>query len=113
MINHLLLEIICLKSTIEPTDNTSNNTVCPECCTPNYSCLSQRCPYLVFTSHENALCYVGEKSITEEIISLGGDMLPCSMEEQTAQKAWQDISCRKILEAYDEYMAYITKMQKN
>lgn len=101
MINHILLEVYC-----ERADDRSIQ--CPlDVCAPQYACVQNKCPCLVFTSSENALCYVNEKSETDIIISLGGEMVPENVEEDMALPLWKEISRKKALEAYEEYMKQI------
>ena len=46
-------------------------------------------------------------TIAEEIVSLGGEMVPDSCEEAQAQLLWKEIAVKKINEAYEEYMKKI------
>lgn len=64
-----------------------------------------------FTSHENALCYINEKSIAEKIIALGGEMIPEYINEYVSLELWKTISIHKINEAYDKYMKHIKNKQ--
>ena len=79
MINHVLLELFCLKSRDDKTKEC--NLDCPA-----YECLVKKCPYCSFTSHENALCYVDNLANASHIISLGGEMLPNNINKQKVQK---------------------------
>ena len=98
MFNHILLEVHCHKES-----NDDSVSCCGEK-TPTYRCLLDKCPYLSFTSHENAMCYIGDSSEAETIISLGGEMLSESCDEEKARLLWRCISEKKIEEAYNEYM---------
>jgi hypothetical protein len=73
---------------------------------PGYFCLENRCPHMTFSSHENALCYVGEKSVVEEIISFGGEMIEETDDEIQLLDKWKEISMSKLNEAYEEFMKY-------
>lgn len=102
MINHVLLELFCLKSRDDKTKEC--NLDCPA-----YECLVKKCPYCSFTSHENALCYVDNLANASHIISLGGEMLPDTINKQKAEELWEGISTRAIDSAYEEYMKEISK----
>ena len=106
-INHILLELFCMW---EYTAKTNDKK--PDFCygnTPRYACLFNKCPYLSFTSCEDTLCYTNSFSETESdtIVSLGGEMLPDSCNEEDLKLLWKKISKRKIEEAYQEYMKNI------
>ena len=104
MYNHIMLEVYCLKDLEENTkkENTDN---CSEC-TPGYSCLENKCPYVTFTSYENALCYVNQNSTCEESIALGEETLS----NKKLVSLWKDIACKKINEAYDEFLKQKNKI---
>ena len=72
------------------------------------------------------MCYIGDSSEAETIISLGGEMLSesCdeekggemlseSCDEEKARLLWRCISEKKIEEAYNEYMNEIKKLGEN
>lgn len=100
MFNHILLEVYCNK-------NENANDCGTESRMPCYNCLINKCPYVSFTSHENAICYINEHSEASEIIALGGDMLPHNVDKQLATQRWEQISRSKIQQAYEEYMKEI------
>lgn len=102
MINHVLLELFCLKSREDQTKE------CDLDC-PTYECLVNKCPFCSFTSHENALCYVNDQGYANHIISLGNEMLPQCMNPNDAQKTWEKIAVEAIEEAYDKYIKEISK----
>ena len=107
--NHVLLEVFCLK-------NIDAN-VCkprPEFCTaaedpeypgdwePGYGCLFHKCPFVDFTSCENTLCYINEKSEMEHGILFGGDM---GCEDDTAGiERWKKMSIDAVERTYQEFM---------
>ena len=105
MFHHVLLEVYCTK------DETDRKTVAPcrQNYVPGYDCLVNNCPHSSFTSHENAICYINERSEAKELITLGGEMLPDHVDEQVARQLWEQISMAKIQQAYDEYMNEIKK----
>ena len=96
MFNHILLEVYCTKdydeNKGEPTPSYCDSTNY----TPHYSCLLNKCPFVTFTSHENALCYINDMSEAKKIISL-----PSDKKEDIV--LWEKVSCEKIDEAYDNY----------
>ncbi|MBE6616692.1 MAG: hypothetical protein E7627_01925 [Ruminococcaceae bacterium] len=106
MSKELLIEVHCTK---EWDDNGSNER--PAYCKESvcYDCMFNKCPYATFTSHENALCYIGKDALAENIISFGGEMLPDGMDEEKALCLWKQISEKKINEAYREYFNEISK----
>ena len=96
MHNHILLEVYCTK---EYDENI--NKAAPEFCKsseriPGYDCLLNACPFATFTSCENALCYIDNKSQATKIISLGD-------ESGENLSLWEQICSEKIKEAYSEY----------
>lgn len=104
MFKHILLEVYCAKN-----HKTCNNDVSAPFCksenfVPNYNCLLNNCPFVMFTSHENALCYINQDSEATEIISLGGEMYKEGLDDALAQSLWETISKQKICEAYNDYM---------
>lgn len=100
MFNHILLEVYCLRD-----ENEKIPLFCEsDCMNPGYYCLCNHCVHMAYTSHENALCYVNEKSVAEEIIALGGDMMPESLKECDCAEKWKEIAIGKVNEAYEEYM---------
>lgn len=108
MFKHILLEVYCHKNMEQeiPCFCESNGII------PGYYCVLNHCTHMSFTSHENALCYINEKSIAEEIISFGGEMVSESLNECECVKLWKTISIRKINEAYDEYMKQLRFKQE-
>lgn len=111
MFTHILLEVYCGKK-----DNLllgKEPFACvSEDCVPIYECLINKCPYVSFTTHENALCYVNDRSEANDLISLGGEMLPNYVDKQAAIRLWKKISQNKILEAYEQYMSSINRTNK-
>ena len=104
MYNHILLEVYCTK---EHEENI--NKAAPEFCKsseriPNYYCLLNTCPFASFTSHENALCYIDNKSQASKIISLGN-------ESGENLSLWEQICSEKIKEAHKEYNNKTTKTE--
>lgn len=97
MINHVLLELVCLKTRDDQTKKCDLDY-------PTYECLVERCSFCSFTSHENALCYIDNFANASHIISLGGEMLPDTIDKQKAEELWEGISIRAIDRAYEEYM---------
>ncbi len=102
MINHVLLELVCLKSRDDKTKE------CYLDC-PTYECLVKRCPFCSFTSHENALCYVNDQGCANHIISLGNEMLSKSINQNEAKQIWEKIAIEAIERAYDKYMKEIPR----
>ena len=98
MYNHIMLEVYCLKN-LEENSKTENNDSCSNCI-PSYMCFENNCPYVSFTSYENALCYVNQNSICEKTIALGEE----TFSDKTLLHLWKEISLKKINEAYDEFM---------
>ena len=108
MINHVLLEVYCSKDWRDDGDSIDCSKK-----GPCYECLTEKCKYCTFTSHENALCYVDSFSNAVEIISLGGEMLPENVDRDEAREAlWEKISREAIVEAYNRYMNEISKEKK-
>ena len=106
MFTHILLEVYCKKNHEKgicedstPLCESKNNI-------PQYSCLLNKCPFVMFTSHENALCYINQNSEAEEIISLGGEMCD-AVDESSAKLLWEEIAKQKIDEAYTTYMSKV------
>ena len=102
MLNHVLLEIFCLKETY---DNHSKPLppFCPAADTPGYHCLYHRCPFLDFTSCENTLCYINENAEMEEGILFGGEMESAGHEPEELE-LWKHISVDAVNRAYETYM---------
>lgn len=102
MLNHVLLEIFCLKDTDRNQDKDLPE-FCPEVCVPGYHCLQHRCPFLDFTSCENTLCYINEKSEMEAGFLFGGDM---KISENSSEELnlWKSISVDAVNGAYEAYM---------
>ena len=102
MLNHVLLEIFCLKDTDYNQDKDLPE-FCPEVRAPGYHCLQYRCPFLDFTSCENTLCYINHKAEMDVGILFGGDM---ESSENNAEelKLWKDISVDAVNRAYETYM---------
>lgn len=104
MFNHILLEVFCSKEydenlcKEEPNFCQSNDHI------PQYECLANNCPYATFTSHENALCFINDKSEAGKIISLGGEMIPKNQRDEDVKDLWQKIAIDKMNEAYQVYM---------
>lgn len=104
MFTHILLEVYCAKN-----HKVSNSDVPIPFCksenfVPEYNCLLNNCPFVMFTSHENALCYINQDSEATEIISLGNEMYKEGFDSKLAQSLWEKISKQKICEAYNAYM---------
>ncbi len=91
--NFVLLETYCLKNLAE---NESKETpdFCAGDCIPGYQCILHNCPYLDFTSAENAFAYIGEDSSSKEEILLN---------ENADLQLWEKICRKKIKEAWEEY----------
>ena len=98
MVNHVLLEVFCLKN----IDEHSNKPL-PDFCkcpgAPKYECLFYNCPYMSFTSCENSLCYINEKSEPEEIVSLSEE----SVNSENLD-LWKNLSIDAINNTYKKYM---------
>lgn len=99
MTNHILIEAFCFCDKNE--DGTCVYANRPG---PTYSCMFEKCPHFAYTSCEDSLCFINSQSHSDEIISLGGEMIPDGVSEEHAKALWRDISLRKLNEAYDEYM---------
>ena len=102
MINHILLEVFCLKNT-----DYNVEKALPEYCSepdcPSYDCLRRKCPFLDFTSCENTLCYINEKSEMEEGVLFGGDMEIDGDNTYNIER-WKRISTDSVLSSYEEYI---------
>ena len=113
MINHILIELFCRRNYNANSPIEIPSFCESDDCSPKYECLLNKCPYLDFTSHENALCYINEDSETEEIITLGGDMLLDESNDCEKERLlWKQICLQKIEEAYQMYMEKIEEMKK-
>ena len=118
MMSHILLEAYCI---LERSDKKSEDhtSACVSISgQPSFECFFHKCPYLTFASCENAICYIGDASVAEEIIIFGGEMENVEnagddmcrkqiISDRTKQ--WKQISQNKINEAYEEYMDKIAK----
>ena len=103
MINHILLEVFCLKSLDENT-----NEPCPPFCPTGgkyatFQCLSHKCRFVDFTSCEDTLCYIGGESDELFGFSYGGEMEEGNID--IGVEEWKEISIGKIKEAYAQFMA--------
>ena len=56
-----------------------------------------------FTSCENVLCYVNERSEVEEGVFFGGEMMKAG-DDARLLELWKKISLEKIERAYEAYM---------
>ena len=70
---------------------------------PGFWCLWNSCPYMDFTSCENGLCYVNERSEVEEGVFFGGEMMKAG-DDARLLELWKKISLEKIERAYEAYM---------
>ena len=102
MINHILLEVFCMKNTDFNVDKPLPEYCVEQDC-PSYECLRRKCPFLDFTSCENALCYVNEKAEVEEGILFGGDMETEGDNTQNLER-WKQISTDAVNRSYETYM---------
>ena len=93
--NFILLETYCKKHFQE---NKSKDTpvFCDQNQIPCYKCIANNCPYLDFTSAENAFTYIGKDSSSKEEILLDGD---------ADLQLWEKICRKKINEAWEEYIS--------
>lgn len=109
MFNHILLEVYCLKG-IE----ANSSKPLPEFCTspeypeypndhePNYGCLENQCPFVAFTSCENTLCYINEKSEMESGILFSSDI---GSENDAAEiERWKKMSVEAVERTYDAFL---------
>jgi hypothetical protein len=96
------LEVFCLKAAEE-----NEGKPLPEYCNapkvPSYECLRRKCPYLDFTSCENTLCYINERSEIETGILFGGDM-ECEGDNTQNLNIWKTISIDAVNASYEKYM---------
>ena len=102
MISHILLEVVCLKNTDYNTEKALPE-YCSEPDCPSYDCLRMKCPFVDFTSCENTLCYINEKSEMEEGILFGGDM-EVDGDNTSNLERWKHISTNAVLSSYEKYM---------
>ena len=118
MMSHVLLEAFCTFDWGDETKEDRSSVCVSKSGYPSYQCFWHKCPHLAFTSCENAICYVGEDSMAEEIIMFGGEMehdYNCTDGIQEKElslsklKLWESIAKKKVNEAYDDYMDKITK----
>lgn len=91
--NFVLLETYCLKHFAENKSKEFPD-FCSGDCIPGYSCMIHNCPYLDFTSAENAFTYIGKDSSSKQEILLSSD------DDLTL---WERICRKKIDEAWEEY----------
>ena len=91
--NFVLLETYCTKNF---TENKAKEppVFCAGDYIPGYKCIANNCPYLDFTSAENAFAYIGEDSASKEEILL---------DRKSDLQLWETICRRKIQEAWKEY----------
>lgn len=102
MINHILLEVYCLKG-IDKYTNEPYPPFCPtngKCAT--FQCLLEKCRFVDFTSCEDTLCYIGGESDEVFGISYGGDMEEGSSDIGVDE--WKEIAVSKVKEAYLQFM---------
>lgn len=95
MFNHILLEVFCSKEYDENLCKAELTFCRSEAHVPQYACLANDCPYVTFTSHENALCFVNDQSEAEELISLGGEMIPENQSDADVKDLWRKIATDK------------------
>ena len=102
MLNHVLLEVFCLKD----TDRFAGESLPADCPTKGtyagYHCLHSKCKYLDFTSCEDTLCYIGPESDMQHGILFGGDME--DGDPTVGVDQWREIAIAKINEAYEQFM---------
>ena len=94
LMNFVFLETYCLKRFAE-NDAKEFPDFCTRDCIPGYPCIRNNCPYLDFTSAENAFAYVGKDSSSMEEILLS---------EEDDLQLWETICRKKIKEAWAEYI---------
>lgn len=110
---HVLLEVYCGYE-----NRKDKSAKLPEYCrygvnNPGYHCFANECPFKSFTQCPNELAYVGDYGEVKDgnsYVGFGGEMESYDNDENKRiklLKLWEDISRKKIDEAYDEYM--ITK----
>ena len=92
--NFILLETYCKKHFSE-NESKELPHFCAGNCIPGYTCIQNNCPYLDFTSAENAFAYIGKDSSSKEEILLG---------EDADLQLWETICRKKNNEAWDEYI---------
>lgn len=97
MFNHVMLEVHCSRE----WDDSDASEIAKCDGVPQYKCLENKCPYVVFTSYENCLCYVNENSVCEKSIAFDGEEF---IQKKELLLLWKNISSKKIDEAYDEFM---------
>ncbi|MBQ3490468.1 MAG: hypothetical protein IJA86_07755 [Clostridia bacterium] len=91
--NFVFLETYCRKHFAE-NESKDSPDFCASNCVPCYTCIQNNCPYLDFTSAENAFAYIGEDSSSKEEILLDKD---------ADLLLWEKICRKKIKEAWEEY----------
>lgn len=115
---HILLEIYCgfnkrRDKFLKP----------PEYCRygvdyPGYHCFDNECPHKSFTQSPNEFAYAGEFGEVKDgnsFVGFGGEMEPDDddeIERTKLLKIWEDISIKKIDEAYIEFMRIKKSMSK-
>ena len=92
--NWVLLETYCLKRFAE-NDAKAKPDFCNRDGIPGYFCLANGCPYLDFTSAENAFAYIGTDASSKEEILL---------DKEADLQLWETICRKKIKEAWEEYV---------
>jgi len=92
--NFVFLETYCKKHFSE-NESKELPHFCAGNCIPGYTCIQNNCPYLDFTSAENAFAYIGKDSSSKEEILLG---------EDADLQLWETICRKKINEAWEEYI---------
>ena len=102
MLNHVLLEVFCLKD----TDRFAQEPIPADCPSggayASYRCLRKKCKYLDFTSCEDTLCYIGPESDMQHGILFGGNME--DGDPAVGVDQWREIAITKINEAYEQFM---------
>lgn len=115
---HILLEIYC------GYNNRKDKSIKPpEYCKygvgfPGYHCFDNECPFRSFTQCPNEFAYAGEFGEVKDgssYVGFGGEMEPDDNDEKEREKLlklWEDISKKKIDEAYDEFIRTKRNMSK-
>ena len=92
--NYILLETYCKKHFSE-NESKDSPVFCDRNYIPAYKCIENNCPYLDFTSAENAFTYIGKDSSSKEEILLSND---------DDLQLWETICRKKLNEAWEEYI---------
>ena len=92
--NFILLETYCKKH-FQENESKDSPVFCDRNYIPEYKCIANNCPYLDFTSAENAFTYIGKDSSSKEEILLSND---------ADLHLWETICRKKINEAWEEYI---------